>query len=134
MCALFALQVRARNLASARAFLHACATSDVADCRILDLFSPTLAWIDDESAYQTGDPVHFRGHLLHGMREWIKRVLRPLVQDVPVKYSREYSGHDSGMHVPRAERLLLTRRWATASTLHPRDDKAPGIGKGKYPK
>jgi hypothetical protein len=84
MCALCVLQVRARNLASARAFLHACSTSDVADCRILDLFSPTLAWIDDESSYQTGDPVHFRGHLLHGMREWIRRVLRPLVQDVQV--------------------------------------------------
>jgi len=76
-------RVRSRNQAASRAFLHACADEHLDDCRIVDLFSPSLAWIDDEHAFQAGDPVHPRGHLQAGLKKWLRRVLDSLLWEAP---------------------------------------------------
>ena len=64
MCRLSNLRLQLRNRAMAEAFLRACAENEGAVCRILDLFSPTIALVGAPANFnfRDRDPIHFWRH------------------------------------------------------------------------
>ena len=72
------LRVERNNAVQVAALRAACASRRMPNCRVLDLFSPTLPWIADRRVFRPGDPVHFR-NLGVG---WVQHLLLDVLRSV----------------------------------------------------